>query len=371
MRGRLANDAPGVEGHGETLARTLRMPDDADPPVARFAARLSAGFVAARRLGHACRFPLQRRGAQGFRHRRLHGVELVVAGHLLDQRAAAVVLEHDEVAEQRQQAARFADALDQYLQLRQVRVGQRLTRDRAPRLEPLPPGGQGADAGVESVRHHERGVEGEQRRDFRLVGLQLPPGGPDGGVFVGRVLQFDDRQRQAVDEQHHVGAALAPVFDHGELVDCQPVVVGRVVEVDDAGLGAAHRAVGVAVFHRHAVHDQAMERAVAGFQRGALRAGQLAAGVVQGIGGQVGIEAGEGAAETLRQDDVAVIGAFGARRAGGNVGAVGGAPAGVRQPGQGGRFNVGFGDGAHAVSHSRRIGTAYRRSPKRALVSPS
>ena len=327
---RLANDAPGIEGHGQALAGALRVPDDADAPVARLAARLAARLVAPRRLGHAHRFPLQLGGAQGFGDRRLHRVELVVARHLLDQRAAAVVLEHDEVAQQRQEPAGFTDAVDHHLQLRQVRIGQGLARDGAPRLEPLPPGGQGADAGVQSVRHHERGVEREQRRDFRLVGLQLLPGGPDGGLFVGRILEFDDRQRQAVDEQHHVRAALVPVLHHGELVDRQPVVVGGVVEVNDAGLVAAHRAAGIAVFHRHAVHGHAMERAVAGFQRGSLRAGQLAEGVVQGVGGQVGVEAGEGVTQALRQDDLAVIGAFGIRRAGGDVGAVSGAPAGVR-----------------------------------------
>ena len=344
MHGRLADDAPGIEGHRQAFARPLGVPDDADTPVAGLAARLAAGFVAARSLGHAHRFLLKLHGAQSLGHGCSNGVELVIARHLLDQRTAAVVLEHDEVAQQCQEAAGFTDALDHHLQLRHVRVGQGLARDRAPRLEPFPPGGQGADAGVEPVRHHERGVEGEQRGDFGLVGLQLLPGGPDGRLFVGRILQLDDRQRQAVDEQHHVGAALAPVLDDGELVDRQPIVVGGVVKVDDAGLVAAHRAAGIAAFHRHAVHGHAMKGAVARFQSGSLRAGQLAEGVVQGIGGQVGVEAGEGIAQALRQDGLAVIGALGVRRAGGDVGAVGGAPTKVvRQPRQGGGFNGGFG----------------------------
>ena len=50
---RLSNDAPGVERHGQTLARALGMPHHADPPVARITARLAAGFVASAGLGYS------------------------------------------------------------------------------------------------------------------------------------------------------------------------------------------------------------------------------------------------------------------------------------------------------------------------------
>ena len=103
---------------------------------------------------------LQCRRPQGFCDGGLDGVELVVPGHLLDQRAAAVVLEHDEVADQRRQSARSADAFEQHPELRQARLGQRLARDRAPALEPLPACGQRADPRLQPVRHDERGVEG-------------------------------------------------------------------------------------------------------------------------------------------------------------------------------------------------------------------
>ena len=43
---RLADDAPGVEGHGEALARSLGVPDDADTPIARLPAWVAAGLVA-------------------------------------------------------------------------------------------------------------------------------------------------------------------------------------------------------------------------------------------------------------------------------------------------------------------------------------
>ena len=68
---RLADDAPGVEGHGEALARTLGMPDDADAPVARRAARPAAGLVAAAFFpGDDLSPPAVVRPRAGFRPRR-------------------------------------------------------------------------------------------------------------------------------------------------------------------------------------------------------------------------------------------------------------------------------------------------------------
>ena len=111
------------------------MPDHADTPVARPASRL-----AARLLADGFFFePLGR--PQGLGDRRLHRVELVVAGHLLGQRSAAVILEDDEVSDQRKKASQSADAFQHHLQLRHMRIGQFLAADRAPGLEPFPPAG--------------------------------------------------------------------------------------------------------------------------------------------------------------------------------------------------------------------------------------
>ena len=46
-----------------------------------------------------------------------------------------------------------------------------------------------------------------------------------------------------------------------------------------------------------------MKFAVARHERGALRARQLAEGAIESVGGQVGIEFGEGVAEALREDN--------------------------------------------------------------------
>ena len=121
---------------------------------------------------------------------------------------------------------------DQHLQFQHRGRGYVVALDRPPRLEPFLVGRQRADAGLQPVGDDQHLVVDEQRRDLLLVGLQLVEGVPDRGVLVAGVLQFDHAQRQAVDEHHDVGPAVVPGLDHRELVDHQPVVVVRVVVVD-------------------------------------------------------------------------------------------------------------------------------------------
>ena len=280
--------------------------------------RWRPGLVAAVQVALGYRL-LQRGRAQRLPDGGLHGVKLVIPRHLLHQVPAAVILEHDEVAHQRQQPAPGEDAFEQHLKLRQARVGQPFARDRAPRLEPLAAGRQRPDARLQSVRHDERGVEDEQRRDLGLVGLKLLKGRPHRGVLVDGVLQLGDGQRQPVDEQHDVGPALVSVLDHGELVDREPVVRVRFVEVQHANLRAANPAVRVDVLHGDAGDDHPMEVAVPGLQRRPGRAGQPAQGVVECVGGQVGIEMADCGPQALAQHDLAVFRAFSGRHARGDV----------------------------------------------------
>ena len=69
------------------------------------------------------------------------------------------------------------------------------------------------------------------------------------------------------------------------------VVIG-IVEVDYLNLCASDRAVVAAILDRHAVHDHAVKGAVAGLQCRTFRAGKLAEGIVQGCGGESGVEFG-------------------------------------------------------------------------------
>ena len=291
-------------------------------------------------------------------------MELVVARHLLGERPT-VVLEHDEVAQQGDETSPLADARQHHLQLGCAGVGQGLAGDRPPGLEPLAARRERSNSGIYAVGDDQDGVHGEQGRQFRPVGLQLLPCGPDRGVLVARILHFDQAQRKAVDEQHDVGPALVVVLDDRELVGGEPVVVGGPLEVDDPRLGAPDR-VAVAVLHRHTVDEHAVEGAVAGFERCARGTGQLAEGVVECVWREAGVEAGECASEPRGEHDFAVIRPFGHRAVGGDVGAVGDIPVEAEQPVEGRVFKT---DASEMVTAgdcrcARRGSSACRRSQR-------
>ena len=158
----------------------------------------------------------------------------MIAGHILDQCPASVFLEHDEVTHQREEPVVRTGALQHHLKFGHVRVGQGFARDCPPRLEPFPPGREGADSSLDAVGDHEDLVHGEQGGEFGLVGLELLPSGPDRRVFVRRVLELDHAQRQTVDKLQDVGPAGVLMLRNGKLIDSQPVIVGRVLEIDRA-----------------------------------------------------------------------------------------------------------------------------------------
>jgi hypothetical protein len=180
-----------------------------------------------------------------------------------------------------------------------VRVRQGLAGDGPPRLEPLCPRREGADAGFDAIGDDEHGVEGEQGGEFRLVGLELVEGAPEGRVLVRGVLEFEEHQGQAVDEQHHVGTAGVLGLAHGELVDREPVVGVGLVEVENPHLSARNRAVRAAILHGDPVHEVAMEGAVAHFHGRAFGTGELAEGVFQSLGGEIRVKVGERLAQAV------------------------------------------------------------------------
>ncbi len=117
------------------------------------------------------------------------------------------ILEDDEVAQQIEEAAPLEHALQHHLQLRLLRGGVLAPGDGAPGLEPLLARAQRADARLHAVGDDQRRVGGEQGRNLGLVGLELLEGGRDRGVLVGRVLQLDHGQGQAVDEPNSTRSA--------------------------------------------------------------------------------------------------------------------------------------------------------------------
>ena len=339
LHARFAGDAGGVKRHGEALARPLGMPDDADAAVAGFAARPAAGFVA----GPVGEFAVSG-GAQGLGDGVADGVELVVAGDFLDDGAAG--FEDDEVAEEIGEAAFVEQAADQHLQLRPCAGRELVAGDGAPRFEQFESGGQGTDAGLGAIGHGEYGVEDEQRGDFFPVCLQLRKRGAQGSVFAGGVLEFENCERQAIDEDDDVGAPFPSGLDDGELPAGEPAVVRGGVEVENADARAAHVSAAVAIRDRDAIDDHAVGGAVARFERGAFGAQQFARGVFQGGGGQAWVEFPEGCAKVRFENG---IGVAGAPAAGARVGGARGFVAEPGEPLEGGFIHLGFGEGGHCV----------------------
>ncbi len=243
----MQDDAPGEEDHGEALAAALRVPHDAAAAVA-----------------------VQARGLDGGGDGGVGGVELVVTGQDLDDVIVGIAVEDDAVADEVEEAPLVEHAPEEHFQLQQPGRRGFLPLDGAPGHEALFGSGEGADAGLQAVRSDQDFVVGEERRNLLLVGLKLLEGLPDGGVFVGGVLEFHDAERQAVDEDHHVWPAVVLTVHDGELIDGEPIVVCRIVEVHQANEVAGDSASAARVLHRHAVDEHAVEGAVVGDQGGML-----------------------------------------------------------------------------------------------------
>ena len=108
----------------------------------------------------------------------------------------------------------------------------------------------------------------EQRRDLRLVSLELVERLADGGLFIRNVFEFQHRQRDAVDEHHHIGAPVEMAFLHRELVDGEKFVGFGIRKINQPDLVVNDFARLVAKLHIHAFHQQPMKRAVVFDERG-------------------------------------------------------------------------------------------------------
>ena len=310
----IPDDGAGVEGHGQALPRPLVVPDDSDPPVSR---RSSVPGC------HPGGYLLEFGGPEGLFHGGLDGVELVVPGDLLDQFPAPVVIEHDEVSQDVQEVALFADAFQHHLELGEVGSAGFLVVHGLPGLEPLLPGGQRTYAGVESVGDHHYLVHREQGGEFSLICLELIPGLPDVGVLVRWVLEFDDAQGEAVQEEDYVRPPGGLVLPDSDLVDGQPVVVGWVFEVDDGRGFAARRPVGSPDRDGYSPGEGVVEGPVPGFQGRSNRVDELAETGFQRRRWEVRVEVEEGVPEAFLQHHLCEVGAFGARGVWGYVWPVG------------------------------------------------
>ncbi len=328
---RVGDDLSGVERHQQALAGALRVPDHADTAI-------------------ACR---ARRGDRAL-DRMAYGVKLVIAGHDLDQSRARVP-EHGEVPDQGQEPVLLEHAFDDGFDL-----GGALRCDGgavhgAPGHEPLKIGGQRSEPRLKAVRSHESGIGAEQGRYLLLVGPELVERPFEGGVFVAGVLHLDHGQRQAIEEQHDVGAAIVFVLDHRELVHRQPVVGLDVVEIDQTGSVAADAAVLPRHLDRHARDQVAVQAAVLLDEGGSLRLPHLAEHLLQRRGGQVRVEAGERLAEPAGQQHLVVAAPLRRRAFRAHVRPMNHGIAQSGEPCESRVFDIRFGKTAHSPDSPRRL----------------
>ena len=150
-----------------------------------------------------------------------------------------------------------------------------------------------------------------ERRNLRLVRLQLGVRAPDGGVFVSGVLEFDEAEREAVDEDDDVGTTVVLPFDDGELVDGEPVVRVDVVEVDQFDEVARDASVGARIFDWHTFAQHFLESAIGLCERGCADAQDFAEGVFAGVVGDFRIECANDCAKASDEDDIREGIAFG------------------------------------------------------------
>ena len=229
------------------------------------------------------------------RHRR-HGPvdaqDLVVAGDHLARCARLALVEHDEVFDDVQEPVMRQHAVQQHLGFETALV--RLV-EPLPLAEVPPLAGDRAVAGMVTVRDDEEGVMMEGMGDdilVHIVGEVVVEALAD--VLVDR-LQFDEHQRQAVDETDQVGAAVVVRrADAGELQLAhgeEAIGTRRVIEVDHSGTSGLLATLGIPVLDRNAAANQPVEITVVLHYRTAdIVDRQFPQRVIYGGGRQVGIE---------------------------------------------------------------------------------
>lgn len=272
---------------------------------------------------------------------RPHRVELVVAGDLLDQHP--VVLEQHEEAQVIEQHRRRQRAAHQGLQF--VELAERVEGvavDGAPAHETLGISRQGTEARIGAIGHHQQAVVVKQLRNLRLVGLDLLERAPDIGMRIGRVLQLDQHQRQAIDEKHDVRPAGVLRAPHGELIDRQPFVGGGIVPVDQPREITPGFAVAGHI-HRHPAHQQAVKAPVRTQQGRHPQVQHLTQGILAGRMRQRRVQPRKRRPQALHEHHLLIALTLGARAIGREVRAVQRRVTDLFQPAQGFAFEAVFG----------------------------
>ncbi len=133
-----------------------------------------------------------------------------------------------------------------------------------------------------------------------------------------------------------------PAFDHGKLVDREPVVGGRVGTIDELHVVAGDRAVRPLVLDRDAVSQHPMESTVVPQQRSRIRPPNLKEGLLPRLLGDLRVELPDRLAQPPLEHDVAKGHPLRRRLARSDVRAMRNCIAKLPEPTEGHGFYVGF-----------------------------
>ena len=227
--------------------------------------------------------------------------QLVGLRHLLDE-AELALLEGDEILDEVEEPRRPARALDQRVEADDARL--LLVIDPLPLLEEFKRRIRRSKHGFGPVRQDDEGVRSEDLGDRGAVVGEIAVVGVRHRL-VAR-LQFDEQQRQAVDEADEVGALGVELAREPDLAGEEEVVCFRVVPVDDADDFRLAFAVWPADLDLGAVAQEVMDLGIGpdGVDRAAL-AGQHQIGVFERSVWQGRIERLQRAPQPTGQDGVA------------------------------------------------------------------
>ena len=91
------------------------------------------------------------------------------------------------------------------------------------------------------------------------ISLQLVERAANCGVCIRDVFEFQHRQRNAVDEDHHIRAPVKMALLHCELVDREKFIGIGIRKINQPDLVVNDLAFAITKLHVHAFHQQPMK----------------------------------------------------------------------------------------------------------------
>ena len=89
----------------------------------------------------------------------------------------------------------------------------------------------GTRLGFQTIRNDHKTIVSKQAGDDGFVGFYLFESRMDGGVFVRGIFELNQHQRNAIDKEQDIGPFVVAIFNDGELVGDDKIVILRVFKI--------------------------------------------------------------------------------------------------------------------------------------------